>query len=208
MTVKAYTIQEAESLFHKKAKTLRRKLGMNKRRGLRRNPAMKVLGYRSGMQYLTDGKDVYRRDKMDMKHGGMRWYSTLAGFESFIRAYGPLIAPRGLRANPGESIDIKKIKTIDIYGKLWRDKTYGNTYFASRAIINFGMPSEMEIFYPLQYGYGNSYADIPLDDIMGRAGIEQRMRSAWRLRDAYGIILRQGAEYVKKAEAKAWGEAR
>jgi len=129
--------------------------------------------------------------------------------EAIFRLYVlPKFQDRMLRGNPGMPIDLKKIKTIDIHGKLWRDKTYGNTYFASRAIINFGMPSEQEIFYPLQYGYGNSYADIPLDDIMARAGIEQRMRSAWRLRDAYGIILRQGAEYVKKAEAKAWGEAR
>lgn len=117
-------------------------------------------------------------------------------------------ARRGLRRNAGGSLDIKKIKTIDIYGKLWRDKTYGNTYFASRAVINFGMPSEQEIFYPYQYGYGNSYSDIPLDDIMARAGIEQRMRSGWRLRDEYGIILRQGSEYAKKAEVKAFGEGR
>lgn len=115
---------------------------------------------------------------------------------------------RAIRRNAGPGLDIRKIKTIDIYGKLWRDKTYGNTYFASRAVINFGMPDEMELFYPLQYGYGNSYADIPLDDIMARAGIGQRMRSAWRLRDQYGIILRQGSEYVKKAVAKEWGEKR
>jgi hypothetical protein len=35
MTVKAHTIQEAERIFHKKAKTLRRKLGMNKKRKTR-----------------------------------------------------------------------------------------------------------------------------------------------------------------------------
>ena len=120
----------------------------------------------------------------------------------------PSNAIRGLRRNAGGSLDIKKIKTIDIYGKLWRDKTYGNTYFASRAVINFGMPSEQEIFYPFQYGYGNSYSDVPLDDIMARAGIEQRMRSGWRLRDEYGIILRQGSEYAKKSEVKAFGEGR
>lgn len=114
-------------------------------RKLRGNPGgLKILGYRSGMQYLTDGKDVYRRAKMDMKHGGMRWYSTYASFPASIRAYGPLTSPRGLRGNPSfASLHPRDRATADkfvdyVYGFYGKGGLYagdfGNRGFTRREI--------------------------------------------------------------------------
>ena len=49
------------------------------------------------------------------------------------------------------------IKTLDIQGKEWFDKTYGNSYFSAQATINFGMPDEKTVYVPFQYGYGSSF---------------------------------------------------
>jgi hypothetical protein len=76
-------------------------------RKVRRNPvsgpAMRILGYRDGKQFLTDDKNVYTRVTHTSKGkiydlGNISWYSTIAGFPASIRAYGALTT-RGLRRN-------------------------------------------------------------------------------------------------------------
>jgi hypothetical protein len=56
---------------------------------------MKTIGYKSGFRYLTDGKEVYRNDYADAPDRGVRWFSTLAGFQSFLKGYGPLHDTKG-----------------------------------------------------------------------------------------------------------------
>lgn len=51
---------------------------------------MKILGYQSGYRYMTDGEDIFRNDYADDKETGVRWFSTIAGFEVFKRAHGCL----------------------------------------------------------------------------------------------------------------------
>ena len=46
-------------------------------------------------------------------------------------------------------------KSVFIHTRRWFDKTYGNTYFASRIEVGTGN----YYFVPFQYGYGD--ADIP-----------------------------------------------
>ena len=56
---------------------------------------MKTLGYKDGYRYMTDGKNIYRNDYADDKKTGIRWFSTIAGFEIFKQAYGCLYGANG-----------------------------------------------------------------------------------------------------------------
>lgn len=53
-----------------------------------------------------------------------------------------------------------KIKTIDIQAKEWFDKVNGNSYFSANVTLNFGLPTQKNIFLPFQYGYGSHYQDM------------------------------------------------
>ncbi len=46
------------------------------------------------------------------------------------------------------------MKTLDINVKTWRDKMYGNTYFAGTIIADFGTDKERVFLLPFEYGYG------------------------------------------------------
>lgn len=46
------------------------------------------------------------------------------------------------------------MKTIDINVKTWKDKMYGNTYFAGTFVTNYGLETEKTYLLPFQYGYG------------------------------------------------------
>lgn len=48
------------------------------------------------------------------------------------------------------------IKRIHIEGRRWTDRTYGNTYFASKAFIN----GKHVVTSEWQYGYGDHYIDV------------------------------------------------
>lgn len=50
---------------------------------------------------------------------------------------------------------VSDIKTIDVQTKTWFDKVNGNTYFAQRITLNFGMDNEFEFINPFQYGYSS-----------------------------------------------------
>lgn len=48
-----------------------------------------------------------------------------------------------------------RIKTIDLEQLDWFDRVNGNTYFAARVTVNYGMKSERSFVLPFQYGYGS-----------------------------------------------------
>lgn len=50
-----------------------------------------------------------------------------------------------------------KIKTIDIQAKEWYDRSYGNSYFAGRVTVNYGMKTQKVFNMPMQYGYNDMY---------------------------------------------------
>ena len=50
---------------------------------------------------------------------------------------------------------MKHIKTIDINTLTWFDKINGNTYFANKIIVNYGLKSEKTFIQPFQYGYSS-----------------------------------------------------
>ncbi len=57
---------------------------------------MKVIGYKNGYRYITDGIDIYRNDFADDKNIGVRWFSTVEGFEVFKKAFGNLYDENGI----------------------------------------------------------------------------------------------------------------
>ena len=57
------------------------------------------------------------------------------------------------------------IKTIDIDAKEWFDKTYGNSYFSAKIVINYGLKSQKSLFVPFEYGYGNHSENVCFDKI-------------------------------------------
>lgn len=50
----------------------------------------------------------------------------------------------------------KKIRRIEIIGRRWFQRSYGNTYFTARILINDELAAEL----PKQYGYGDHYVDV------------------------------------------------
>ena len=56
---------------------------------------VKLLGYRDGFAYYRSGSDVYRCDYADKHRESLRWFSTLVGFLTFLRAYGYLFDENG-----------------------------------------------------------------------------------------------------------------
>ena len=64
--------------------------------------------------------------------------------------------------------DIKKITSILVIAKEWRDKVNGNSYFATQITLNLGgnyhdeMEQEVNFKIEMQYGYGDQYMDNAL----------------------------------------------
>lgn len=78
------------------------------------------------------------------------------------------------------------IKTIDITTKTWFDKVNGNTYFAQRITLNYGLSDELTVINPYQYGY-SSYEFEAFKCLKNELGIE--FSNTQTLRDL-NIILR------------------
>lgn len=79
------------------------------------------------------------------------------------------------------------MKTIDVQAKEWFDKTNGNSYFAARVTVDFGMDSEQSFVLPFQYGYEDAYIFEALSQLKQK-GLLDRI-SLNSLREA-GIITR------------------
>lgn len=99
------------------------------------------------------------------------------------------------------------IKTVDITTKFWFDKTCGNTYFASRIILNYGMQDEKTIKLPFQYGSG-SQPEFEAVKALKSANIisNESSTSLWRVCEGLKIILRSN-QYSKclKRDVKEYG---
>ena len=56
----------------------------------------------------------------------------------------------------------KKIRHIEIYAKEYFDKTYGNTYFSARVLVN----DEEVLVIPMQSGYGDHYITVARQELV------------------------------------------
>ncbi len=103
-----------------------------------------------------------------------------------------------------------KIKTVDVHAKEWFDRVNGNSYFAGRITLNYGMKSEKVIEIPFQYGYGDHYRDTAFN-LLIKSGVlkdVQEMESYWRYYERKNIICRHSKEdNCLKREVINFGEA-
>ncbi len=88
----------------------------------------------------------------------------------------------------------KKIKSIEIWGKKWFQKSYGNTYHAVKVYVN----NELIGTSPIRYGYGDQYIQTA-EDILKKAGYLKRKDPStplWRYAQERKIKLKAYAEDV------------
>jgi len=90
-------------------------------------------------------------------------------------------------------------KTIDIQGKEWFDKTYGNSYFSAVVTLDYLLPTQKTIVLPFQYGYGDSYTQAAAEALGLKAPLSYSAREA-------GIMLRANIECgCLQRDVKRWG---
>lgn len=99
------------------------------------------------------------------------------------------------------------IKTIDVHGKEWFDRINGNSYNATRIVINYGMPDQMTLTTPFQYGYGNFYMQAASEAIKERFNPDAKgYVPLWQFCNDNGIVLRnQLQEKCLKRDVVAHG---
>lgn len=96
---------------------------------------------------------------------------------------------------------VTEIKTIDINTLTWLDKIDGNTYFAQRITLNYGLDNETEIINPFKYGYSSfdSFAFDALRKYFNIDGID----SFFDLIEEDDLIIRSNIKESFKRELLA-----
>lgn len=90
-----------------------------------------------------------------------------------------------------------ELESIFIEGRLWFDKTYGNTYFSNRVWINGAISFEM----PMEYGYEEMYVHRAIAELQSRGYfLGEKIPSVWQIRDEMGIHFYKSATYGKKSD--------
>lgn len=93
-----------------------------------------------------------------------------------------------------------KIKSIEIWGKKWFQKSYGNTYHAVKVYVN----GELIGTSGITYGYGDSYVQTA-EEVLRKAGYLKRKdpaQSLWRYCSERKIKLKYYASEVTQRELK------
>jgi len=89
-----------------------------------------------------------------------------------------------------------QIKTLDIQVKEWFDKVNGNSYFAGRITVNYGLKGQTVLIIPFQYGYGDHYRHEAFKVLIG-AGLLPAIPenvSHWQYYQEKGIIARHSKQ--------------
>ena len=60
---------------------------------------------------------------------------------------------------------LSELKTIDVFGKEWRDSINGVSYFSSRVVLNLEHENEMVIEIPFQNGYEEQYLSESMEAV-------------------------------------------
>ena len=102
----------------------------------------------------------------------------------------------------------KRVRTIDVVAKEWRDKVNGNSYFSARVIVNLDeMGNGLVYHVPFRYGYGIDYIYASLRVLSERGVLPDRFACQYMsaCRES-GIVLRNGIERdAKKRDVTEWG---
>ena len=91
-------------------------------------------------------------------------------------------------------------QTIDIHTYTWHDKTYNNTYFAQKIILNYGQDGELTVYNSFQYGY-SSFDYVALEFLRKQGVFIPENRD--ELKEMF--IIRNYEQKVKKSFFKANG---
>lgn len=87
--------------------------------------------------------------------------------------------------------------SVFIEGRLWFDKTYGNTYFSNRVWVDGKIAFSMG----MEYGYDEQYAHRAIEELHKRGYFDtEKAPAIWELRDHMCINLYKVASYGKKSE--------
>ena len=90
---------------------------------------------------------------------------------------------------------LSELKTIDVYGKQWRDKVNGNSYFSSRVVLNLEHENELIIEIPFQYGYEEAYLFESMDAVKYLFPSSRWFKESlqkWQAKDLYKFTLNYG----------------
>jgi len=94
------------------------------------------------------------------------------------------------------------VKTVDINALEWFDRINGNSYFSAKVTVNFGLDTEKSLNLPFQYGYGDHYKDMVLNELKDKFKLNSEIDRIWLLKD-YDVIVRSNKfENCKKRELK------
>jgi hypothetical protein len=97
-----------------------------------------------------------------------------------------------------ETMEKPKIEhSVFIEGRLWFDKTGGNTYFSNRVWVDGKIAFSMG----MEYGYDEQYAHRAIEELHKRGYFDtEKAPAIWELRDHMCINLYKVASYGKKSE--------
>lgn len=100
-----------------------------------------------------------------------------------------------------------KITTIDINALEYYDRMNGNSYFAGKAILNYGTDTQITLQIEYQYGYGDQYEWTAFEEIQKALHLESITMSLRSFCAVHNIILRSNKHSAKKAELKSIAKA-
>jgi hypothetical protein len=90
-----------------------------------------------------------------------------------------------------------ELESLFIEGRLWFDKTYGNTYFSNRVWVN----GKVAFHMPMEYGYDEQYVHRAIQELFLNGFFSSAVApSVWEIRDTMGVHFYKVATYGKKSE--------
>ena len=92
--------------------------------------------------------------------------------------------------------DAPKFKTLEILGRRWFQRTYGNTYHTAEIFIDGKLVHKT----PKAYGYGDGYVQSAQEWLVKKGYLSPIWagKPLWKIRDEYGIEIRVAAEDVER----------
>lgn len=90
-------------------------------------------------------------------------------------------------------------RSLFVEGRLWTDKTFGNTYFSARVWVD----GHIIFTIPFEYGYGDQYLYRTAQELEARGYLPPeyaKNKALWSARDEFGIDYYYTATHCNKRE--------
>lgn len=102
---------------------------------------------------------------------------------------------------------MNKIQEIHIQGRLWFQKTYGNTYNTTKTLVFYDDGSIKTFYTPIQYGYGTHYQTVAAQNLVKEGILPEKSDGSyyfWRDYEDLGIkVFSNSIDVLKKDLHKA-----